>query len=107
MDIPIELFLGFIATTFIMIIIGIVRNPQIPALIVFAGMFLLTITITTDNIIMGQLVTLSTFNTTNTEYDYEPDLFPFTEMVKVIFALFAVILMLSGALLTRMGDSFG
>lgn len=107
MDIPIELFLGFIATTVIMIIIGIVRQPQIPALIVFAGMFILTIVVTTDGIIMGKIPASSTESGSTVNYTFVDNVFVFDNFIKTIFALFAVILMLSGALLTKMGDSFG
>lgn len=68
-DIPVELFLGFIGISFILIVIGIVRRPMIPALIVFAGMFILAISMVTDNIVFGSRIdnivaTESTFNIT-------------------------------------------
>lgn len=53
MDIPIELFLGFIGTSIALAIFGFVRNPQIPATLVFGGLFILTIAISTDNVILG------------------------------------------------------
>jgi hypothetical protein len=53
MDIPIELFLGFIGVSIALAIFGFLRNPQIPATIVMGGMFLLVISVATTNIIMG------------------------------------------------------
>jgi hypothetical protein len=52
-DIPVELFFGFIGMSVVLLIIGLIREPKIPATVVFAGMFMLTITMVTDNIIMG------------------------------------------------------
>jgi hypothetical protein len=101
MDIPVELFLGFIGTTLIMVIIGIARQPQIPALIVFAGMFLLTWTLIADNIIMGKIPDTSIVSGSTTTYTLVDNLYPFTEIVKVIFSFFSVSLMLVGALLTK------
>jgi len=99
MDIPVEIFLGFIAISFILIGIGLVR--KIPAMIVFAGFFVLTWSVMPDNIIMGQIPTTSTVSGAVTTYEFEPDLFPFTEMVKVIFAFFSLVLILMGALMMR------
>jgi len=53
MDIPIELFLGFIGTSIALAIFGFVRNPQIPASLVIGGMFILTLAVATDNIVLG------------------------------------------------------
>lgn len=53
MDIPIELFLGFIGVSIAIALFGFVRNPQIPACLVMGGMFILFLSIATDNIIMG------------------------------------------------------
>lgn len=52
-DIPIELFLGFISMTVIFIVIGIIRKPNVPVLVVTAGVFILTIAVITTNIQLG------------------------------------------------------
>lgn len=53
-NIPVELFLGFIGMTFMLIVIGIVRKPNVPVLVVSAGAFILSIAVMTDNIVLGQ-----------------------------------------------------
>lgn len=68
-DIPVELFFGFIGMSVVLLIIGLIREPKIPATVVFAGMFMLTITMVTDNITFGSRIdnivaTESTFNIT-------------------------------------------
>jgi hypothetical protein len=49
---PIELFLGGIAVAIAMAIFGFIRQPQIPAMLVFGGMFVLIIAVATESIIM-------------------------------------------------------
>lgn len=56
MDIPIELFLGFIGVSIALAILGFLRNPQIPATIVMGGMFILVIAVATDNIKIGNFI---------------------------------------------------
>jgi hypothetical protein len=68
-DIPVELFFGFIGMSVVLLVIGLIREPKIPATVVFAGMFMLTITMVTDNITFGSRIdnivaTESTFNIT-------------------------------------------
>ena len=52
MDIPVELFLGFIGTSIALAVFGFIRQPQIPACLVIGGMFILTLAVSTDNITM-------------------------------------------------------
>lgn len=53
MDIPVELFITFIGISGFMAIFGFIRQPQIPAMLAFSGVFLLVIAVSTTNIIMG------------------------------------------------------
>lgn len=62
MDIPIELFGIMLASAFGLIIVGLLRQPQIPATIAFGGMFILFIAVTTDQIIMGYFQEANTSN---------------------------------------------
>lgn len=78
MNIPIELFLGFVGITFVMIAIGLVR--RIPALIVFAGMFMFTIFAITDVIELDSFSQITNSTTTdstiifqNNTYHYRVD----------------------------------
>ena len=52
-SIPVELFITFLGGALVMAIIGLIRQPQIPAMIAFGGMFILTMAVSTDTIIMG------------------------------------------------------
>jgi hypothetical protein len=53
MDIPIELFITFIISTFTMIVIGFVGKRRIPFLTIIAGAFIVFLSISIDNIILG------------------------------------------------------
>lgn len=80
MEIHIILFMGFIFGAIFMAIFGFIRQPQIPALLTFAGMFIFAMAIITDTIIIDDRIdfivaTENTFNiTTSTitipEYSY-------------------------------------
>lgn len=100
-NLPFEVFTVFIGLTAIMVGIGIAK--QVPALIVFAGMFLLMWSVLIDSIDMGSIPTSSTTVGSTTTYVYTNDPFEFTDWTKTLFSLFAVTLMLIGALLTKMG----
>lgn len=53
MEIPIELFLGFIGFSFFLALFGFLRNPQVPAMLAFGGIFILTISAVTTEITMN------------------------------------------------------
>jgi hypothetical protein len=101
MEVPIELFFGFIGVTLTLVAIGLAKG--VPALLVFAGMFLLMWTVVIDDINMGNIPRNATTSGATTTYDYIDDPYPFISWPKVIFSLFSVVLMLVGALLTKMG----
>jgi hypothetical protein len=82
MDIPIELFLGFIGVSIALAIFGFLRNPQIPATIVMGGMFILLIAVATTNVTLGDNISSVNFvpqnitftdavNSTQFRYDVE------------------------------------
>lgn len=100
-NLPFEIFTVFIGLTALLVAIGIVK--QTPALIVFAGMFLLMWTVVIDSIDMGAIPESSTTIGDTTTYVMEPNTYQFTEWPKTIFSLFSVVLMLIGALLTKIG----
>ncbi|HEY8116006.1 MAG TPA: hypothetical protein VIH70_06300 [Actinomycetota bacterium] len=99
-NIPFEIFSVFIGITLVLVGIGIAK--QIPALILFAGMFLLTWTVLIDSIDMGAIPDKSVVSGSTTTYTMKDNPFEFTDWTKVIFALFSVVLMLIGTLLVRM-----
>lgn len=98
-NIPFELFLGFMGVSISLAIFGLARNPQIPAMIVFAGVFILVMAVSIDNIIMGQLVDKSASSGQSVTYTYKPDLFAFNALPKVLFTFIAAVMMLTGALM--------
>lgn len=55
-EILIELFLGVLGVSIAMAIFGFLRNPQIPAMLAFAGMFIFFLAIITDSIIWNNEV---------------------------------------------------
>jgi hypothetical protein len=99
MDIPIELFLGFIGVSIALAIFGFLRNPPIPATIVMGGMFILFLSVATDNVIMGKIPTTSVTSGSTVNYTFIDNTYEFTEMPKVIFALIGVMCMILGGLM--------
>lgn len=53
MEIPIELFLGGIGVSIALGLFGFLRQPQIPAMLVFGGMFILIFAVATTGIIIN------------------------------------------------------
>lgn len=108
MDIPVELFLGFIGITLIMTVIGLMRDPRIPLVIMVAGMFIFPFVAITDKIIMGyetELITNTSANTTSnatvTSYTYgdaKPIYYDFTEYPKLFFGIYGSGLIFLGAI---------
>ena len=103
MNIPFEVFFGFIGVSAFLFILGLARQPTIPASVVASGMFILLISAMADGLIMGQLVQKSTFaNTTNiTTYTYTPDVFQMNNYVRIGIALIGCMIMLIGGGMLR------
>lgn len=104
--IPFELFIGFIGIAIGLAIFGFIRQPQIPAMLTFGGMFILFIAVVTDEIKMGSIPVQSVSSGSVTTYTFVPDLYAFTSIYKMVFALIGVIMMLASALMVvRGGDT--
>lgn len=73
MDIPIELFGIFVGISAFMAILGLIRQPQIPAMITFGGMFLLVISMSTTNIVFGQLLDETTTHQNSVNWFFRTD----------------------------------
>lgn len=56
MEIPIEIFITGIGVSVALAIFGFIRNPQIPAMLVFGGMFILSFAVMTDSIILDSFL---------------------------------------------------
>ena len=86
MQLPIELFLGFVGATVALAIFGFLRNPQVPACLAFAGIFLLFVTVTTDSLVVGHTnpnvtnSTLTHVSTGNVTYTYQQIYTPTTNI---------------------------
>lgn len=59
MEIPIEIFITGMGVSISLAIFGFIRNPQIPAMLVFGGMFILSFAVMTDTIILDSFSFLS------------------------------------------------
>ena len=104
MNIPFEVFFGFIGVSAFLFILGLVKQPTIPASVVCSGMFILFIAVFADNLIMGNLVSQSSQSGSVTTYTYKSDLFPMNNYVKVFIALIGTMIMLIGGLMLRSDD---
>lgn len=67
MDIPIEIFITGIGVSIALAIFGFIRNPQIPAMLVFGGMFMLVFAVATDFIIFNSVSDSVSTNTITDE----------------------------------------
>ena len=92
MELPVELFGLFTGTSIALALFGFIRNPQIPAMMVFGGIFILFIAVSTDTIILDHFYD-------GLSGDIIDAGFEFTDLPKTVFALMGVIFMLSGALM--------
>jgi len=104
MNIPVELFLGGIVVSIALAIFGFIRQPQIPAMLVFAGIFIFFIAIVTTGVIMGKIPTTSVESGSTVTYTFTDNVFEFTELPKTFFGLIGVIFMLCGALMVGRGS---
>ena len=77
MNIPFEVFFGFIGVSAFLFVLGLVKQPTIPASVVASGMFILLIASMADGLIMGNLVTKSVQSGSTTTYTYTADVFAF------------------------------
>lgn len=82
MEIPIELFLGGIGVSIALAIFGFIRQPQIPAMLVFGGMFILIFAVATDTIILGQSTNFIDSSVTRTVH-YNVTSFSFETSMRV------------------------
>jgi len=102
MNIPVELFLGGIVVSIALAIFGFIRQPQIPVMLVVGGMFILTIAVMTDGVIMGKIpITSTSTSSTVVTYEFVDNVYAFDELAKVMFALMGVMCMLCGGLMSR------
>lgn len=98
---PVELFLGFIAMAIAMAIFGFMRQPQIPAMVSFAGIFILFISIMLSGIIMGKMPDSSVTSGSTTNYNMTDNVFDFTGFPQVIFGFVGSIMALTGGLMVN------
>lgn len=99
MEIPFELFIAFIGMSLAMAVFGFLRNPQIPAMVCFGGIFILMVAVVTDGVIMGKIPVASASSGSTTTYTFEDNVFPFDNWSKTLFAFMGGIMMLLGALM--------
>lgn len=96
---PVELFLGFVAVAISVAIFGFMRNPQIPAMIAFAGIFIMFISIMLGGIIMGKMPDTSVVSGSTTTYTLEDNVFDFSGFPQMIFGFMGAMMALVGGLM--------
>lgn len=99
--IPIELFLGIIATALGIGIFGMIKNPQVPLLIAISGIFIFVLAAFTQGIILGKIPESSTVDGDTTSYVMVDNVFEFTDIYKVLVAMIGVTFMIVGAIVLR------
>ncbi|SRR6266508_960799 len=96
MDIPIELFLGFIVLSFGMGVIGLWQ--KIPLLMLISGAMITFWALETDVVIMGKIPITSSVSGSTTTYAFIDNTFVFTQYPKILLGLIGSIVMFSGGL---------
>lgn len=96
---PVELFLGFIVMSVAIGIFGFIRQPQIPAMLAFGGIFILFISVMVGGIIMGTIPQDSTSSGDTTSYTMIDNTFDFRGFPQMVFGLMGGIMMLTGGLM--------
>ena len=96
MDIPIELFLGFIGLSFGVGIIGLWQ--KIPLALLLSGAMLMFWAVITDIIIMGKIPITSTVSGSVTTYAFIDNTFEFTQYPKILFGIIGSVLSIAGGL---------
>lgn len=96
---PVELFLGGIVVSIALAIFGFIRQPQIPAMLVFSGIFIFSLAIIPSGIIMGKIPITSTSSGSTVTYAFIDNVFEFTELPKTIFGLIGATVMLCGGIM--------
>lgn len=91
--------MGFVVIAVGLAIFGFIRQPQIPAMLAFGGMFILFIAVMTGGIIMGTIPVDATSSGSTTNYSFTDNVFDFQGFPQMLFALIGVIMMLSGGLM--------
>ncbi len=101
MDIPIEIFLGFMGLSFAMAVMSFMPKTKQPFLLFIAGVMITFMSVTTDNIIMGKIPITSTVSGSTTTYAFIDNLFEFTQWHKILFALIGSIMLIVGAVVWK------
>lgn len=99
MDIPIEIFLSFIAFSLVTGIIGLWKRT--PLMLFIAGAMITFWAIITDNIILGKIPESSIVSGLTTTYTFIDNPFEFTQWHKIFFALIGSVIMIAGALIWK------
>lgn len=99
MNIPVELFLGGIVVSIALAIFGFIRQPQIPAMLVFAGIFIFSLAVIPDGIIMGKIPETSVSSGSTVTYTFVDNVFTWDQLPKTIFGLIGATIMLCGAIM--------
>lgn len=96
---PVELFLGFVAVAISVAVFGFMRQPQIPAMISFAGVFIMFISVMLGGIIMGKIPEESTVSGSTTAYTMVDNVFDFQGFPQMIFGFMGAMMALAGGLM--------
>jgi len=96
MDVPLELFLGFMGLSFAMAVIGLCQ--RIPMLLLIAGAFITVWALITDVIIMGKIPSTSIISGSTTTYTFIDNPYVFTQYPKILIAIIGAVIMLAGGL---------
>lgn len=95
---PVEIFGLFVGISVIIGILGLMRQPQIPAMVAMGGIMIFFISIITVGVIMGALPESSTTTGDTTTYDMGDNVFEFAGIPQIFGALIGIIMMLYGGI---------
>lgn len=95
---PIEIFGIFIGVSIVIGVLGLMRQPQIPAMVAMGGIMIFFISIITNGVILGVIPESSATSGATTTYAMENNTFDFTGLPQIFGAIVGVIMMLYGGI---------
>ena len=110
MQIPFEIFSLMEGLFLFVSIIGLIRNPQIPATIVIGGLFMLVIAVLASDINLGQLVDTATTTGDTTTFTYTDDNYTIADLstmaISFIIGIYALSYVTIGAWIYKLLSPF-
>jgi len=96
---PVEMYLGLVGISIAFAIFGFIRQPQIPAMLMFGGIFILFIGVMFNGIILGVQPESSTTTGSTTDYVMVNHGFDMSGVPQMLVGLIGAVMMLTSGIM--------